>query len=156
MHKQNQRLAALFRALADRLATQRANPYRIRAYRRAADSILALREEITAVAARGTLEDIPGVGRDLAAKIQEFLATGTIRAYEELDQPLPEEVAVWKTLPGLSESLIGYLFYRLGIRTLADLETLVQSHLLRTTPGFTGSEDSLLRAIAAMRKTHPD
>lgn len=156
MHEQNNRLAALFRSLADRLATQRANPYRIRAYRRAADSILALHEEIAAVAARGALEEIPGVGRDLADKIREFLATGTLRAYEELNQPLPEEVAAWKTLPGLSEALIGYLYYRLGIRTLADLETIVQSHLLRTMPGFTGSEEALLQAIRAKQQEHAD
>ena len=156
MHEQNQRMATLFRALADRLATQRANPYRIRAYRRAADSILALHEEIAAVAARGTLEEIPGVGKDLAEKIREFLSTGTLRAYEELNRPLPQEVAAWKTLPGLSESLISYVYYRLGIRTLADFETLVRSHLLRTMPGFTGSEEALLQAIHARRQTHLD
>lgn len=153
MHEQNQRLGTLFRALADRLATQRANPYRIRAYRRAADSILALHEAIAAVSARGALEEIPGVGNDLAEKIREFLSTGTLRVYEELNRPLPEEVAAWTTLPGLSESLICDLYYRLGIRTLADLETLVQSHLLRTMPGFTGSEEALLHAIHSSRQT---
>lgn len=155
MYDQNQRLATLFRSLADRLATQRANPYRIRAYRRAADSILALQEDISAVATRGALEDIPGVGRDLSEKIREFLATGTLRVYEELNTPLPPEVAAWNALPGLSDSLIGYLYHRLGIRTLVDLETLVRSHLLRTMPGYSGSEEALLQAIHMKQQPTP-
>jgi DNA polymerase (family 10) len=133
--------------MAELLSTQRANPYRVRAYRRAADAILALEEDITTVARRHELETIEGVGKDLADKINEFLETGTLRSYEELKTPLPAEVKSWVSLPGLSESLVTYLHFRLGLRTLTDLEQLVQSHLLRTMPGFSGSEESLLRAI---------
>ena len=147
MHIANQQLAALFRSMAELLAAQRANPYRIRAYRRAADSILALEEDITQVGQRQGLEDIEGIGKELAVKIQEFLETGTIRTYEELKTPLPPEVQTWVTLPGLSESLVTYLYFRLGLRTLNDLEQLVRSHMLRTMPGFSGSEERLLEAI---------
>ena len=140
-------LAQLFRGMANLLAARRANPYRIRAYRKAADSILTLSENLADLAARHQLQAIPGIGRDLAEKIEEFLATGTIRAYEELKTPLPEAVSEWASLPGLSDALVSYLYFRLNIRTLADLETLVESHLLRTQPGFSGSEDSLLAAI---------
>lgn len=144
-------LAQLFRAMANLLATRRANPYRIRAYRKAADSILTVSGNLADLAARRQLQTIPGIGRDLAEKIEEFLATGTIRAYEELKTPLPEAVAEWASLPGLSDALVSYLYFRLNIRTLADLETLVESHLLRTQPGFSGSEDSLLAAIREQR-----
>lgn len=147
MYENNQRLAALFRSMADLLATQRANPYRVRAYRHAADSLLALEEDVAAVAQRRGLEEIDGIGKDLAAKIREFLETGRIRAYEEQKTPLPPEVKDWATLPGLSESLVTYLYFRLGIRTLPDLEQLIRSHLLRTLPGFSGSEERLLDAI---------
>lgn len=147
MHIANQQLAALFRSMAELLAAQRANPYRIRAYRRAADSILALEEDITNVGQRQGLEDIEGIGKELAVKIQEFLETGSIRTYEELKTPLPPEVNKWVTLPGLSESLVTYLYFRLGLRTLNDLEQLVRSHMLRTMPGFSGSEEHLLEAI---------
>lgn len=144
-------LAQLFRAMANLLATRRANPYRIRAYRKAADSILTVSGNLADLAARRQLQTIPGIGRDLAEKIEEFLATGTIRAYEELKTPLPEVVAEWASLPGLSDALVSYLYFRLNIRTLADLETLVESHLLRTQPGFSGPEDSLLAAIREQR-----
>ena len=144
----NRQVAAIFRSIAERLAVQRANPYRIRAYRKAADTIEALEEDIADVASRQALEDLDGIGRDLADKIEEFLKTGTIQTYEALRTPLPEAVKAWTQLPGLSESLVAYLYTRLGITTLSDLERLVRSHLLRTVPGFSGSEERLLEAIA--------
>lgn len=152
MSEHNRRIASLFCSIADLLAAQRANPYRVRAYRRAAESIAALQEDIADIAQRGELEEIPGIGRDLRAKIQEYLATGTLRSYEDLKTPLPDEVADWATLPGLSESTVSYLYFRLGIRTLADLEALVRSHLLRTLPGLTVPEEALLNAIRVRRR----
>lgn len=146
-HDNNRQTADLFRAMADLLATQRANPYRVRAYRHAADSLLAMEDDVATVAQRGGLEDIEGVGKDLARKIVEFLETRTIRAYEELKTPLPLEVKGWSTLPGFSDSLVTYLYFRLGIRTTADLKQLIESHLLRTLPGFSSSEAILLEAI---------
>lgn len=133
--------------MADLLSSQRANPYRVRAYRRAADALLAIEEDVSTVADRQGLEEIDGIGTDLAKKIEEFLATGTIRAYEELKTPLPPEVQNWVTLPGLSDSLVTYLYFRLGIRTLPDLEQLIRSHLIRTLPNFSGSEEQLLQAL---------
>jgi DNA polymerase (family 10) len=151
----NQQVATIFRSIAERLATQRANPYRIRAYRKAAENIEALEEDLADLASRQALEDIDGVGKDLAEKIEEFLRTGTIQAYEALRMPLPEAVKAWVELPGLSESLVAYLYTRLGITTLTDLEQLVRSHLLRTVPGFAGSEERLLEAITASQQPSP-
>ena len=150
--QRNRQVATIFRSIAEQLATQRANPYRVRAYRKAADTIEALVEDITDVASRQALEDIDGIGRDLADKIEEFLKTGTIQAYETLRTPLPEAVKDWTDLPGLSESLVAYLYTRLAITTLTDLEQLVRSHMLRTVPGFSGSEERLLEAIAARKR----
>lgn len=147
MKEKNHRLAAIFRSMADLLSSQRTNPYRVRAYRRAADALLAIEEDVSTVADRQGLEEIDGIGTDLAKKIEEFLATGTIRAYEELKTPLPPEVQNWVTLPGLSDALVTYLYFRLGIRTLPDLDQLVRSHLIRTLPNFSGSEEQLLQAV---------
>ena len=147
MKENNQQLATIFRSIADLLSAQRANPYRVRAYRRAADALLAIDEDVATLVERQGLEEIDGIGTDLAKKIEEFLETGTIRAYEELKTPLPAEVKSWASLPGLSESLVTYLYFRLGIRTLDDLEQITRSHLLRTLPSFSGSEERLLQAL---------
>lgn len=154
MSEHNQQLAVLFRSMADLLSSQRANPYRVRAYRRAADALLVLEEDVAAVAKRHALEEIDGIGTDLAKKIDEFLETGTIRAYEELKTPLPQEVRSWATLPGLSDSLVTYLYFRLGIRSLSDLDQLIRSHLLRTLPSFSGSEEELLQAVQQRIQNH--
>jgi DNA polymerase (family X) len=148
----NQQLASLFRSIAELLAAQRANPYRVRAYRRGADALLALDEDVAEVAGRNALQEIDGIGSELAGKIEEFLRTGKVLTLEALRTPLPEEVKGWARLPGLSESLVAYLHSRLNIATLADLETLVRSHMLRTVPGFSGSEDTLLQAIEDLRR----
>lgn len=147
MQDNNQHLAAIFRSMADLLSAQRANPYRVRAYRHAADALLALEEDVAVMAQRQGLEEIDGIGTDLAKKIEEFLETGKIRSYEELKTPLPEEVKSWATLPGLSDSLVSYLYFRLSIKTLPDLAQLIESHLLRTLPSFSGSEETLLQAV---------
>ena len=70
--ERNQQLAALFRSIAELLAAQRANPYRVRAYRRGADALLALDEDVADVAQRNALEEIDGIGSDLSQKIEEF------------------------------------------------------------------------------------
>ncbi|MGZ8374522.1 MAG: histidinol-phosphatase [Nitrospira sp.] len=147
MKENNQQLATIFRSMADLLSAQRANPYRVRAYRRAADALLAIDEDVATLVERQGLEEIEGIGADLAKKIEEFLETGTVGAYEELKTPLPTEVKSWTSLPGLSESLVTYLYFRLGIRTLDDLEQLTRSHLLRTLASFSGSEERLLQAV---------
>ena len=148
----NQEVATIFRSMAERLASQRANPYRVRAYRKAADALEALEEDIADVASRQALEDIDGIGRDLSDKIKEFLRAGKIQAYEALRTPLPDVVKAWAQLPGLSESLVAYLYTRLCITSLTDLEQLVRSHLLRTVPGFSGSEERLLEAITTAQQ----
>lgn len=155
MTERNRALATLFQAIADLLATTEANRYRIRAYRRAADSLLLLGEDIETVARRGALQQIAGIGQDLAGMIEEFLESGTIRTYEQLTRPLPPDIAAWTTLPGLSEPLVQYLYFRLGLQTLADLEALVRSHLLRTLHSAAVPEEELLAAIHARRQSEP-
>jgi DNA polymerase (family X) len=153
--ERNQQLAALFRSIAELLSAQRANPYRIRAYRRGADALLTLDEDVEEVAQRSALEEIEGIGTELSQKIEEFLRTGKIMTLETLRVPLPDHVRPWTQLPGLSESLVTYLYNRLNIATLTDLEKLVRSHMLRTMPGFSGSEDDLLFAIEELRRRVP-
>src|SRR5215216_2680187 len=118
MTETNRILAQIFLSTADFLTGRRDNPHRIRSYRRAADTLLALEEDVRAVAARGGLRDIPGIGKELAAKIEEFLATGQVGSYETLKTPLPAEAAAWTSLPGMSEPAVHYLYVRLGVRTL--------------------------------------
>ena len=87
----NRQLATLLRSIAERLAAQQANPYRVSAYRKAAETIDALWEDIADIAARQALTDMPGIGRSLADKIDEFLTTGTITVEVPFGHPTPKE-----------------------------------------------------------------
>lgn len=147
MTNQNQELAGLFHAMAGLLASHGTNPYRIRAYRKAAESLLELTEDVTEIARRGDLQSIPGIGKDLSAKIQEYVSSGRIQAYEELKTPIPDEVKAWTNLPGFSEHLVHDLYFRLGIQSLPDLERMVRSHMLRTVPGMAERTEEILAAI---------
>ncbi len=138
--------------MAESLKNNGENPYRIRAYKRAADTIASLEVPIAELARNGQLHTLPGIGKDLAAKIQEYVKTGAIRAYEELKTPLPPAIREWILLPGLSDPIVHDLYYRLGIRTLDDLETLARSHMLRTRPGVHVTADELLTAIQRLRE----
>ena len=104
MHATNQQLAALLRSMAELLSAAR-ELIRIGCVHIGAPPtrFLPLEEDITVVGQRHGLEDIEGIGKDLAVKIQEFLETGTIRTYEELKTPLPCEIKSWVSLPGLSD-----------------------------------------------------
>ncbi len=148
-------LSSMFSSMADLLALQRANPHRVRAYKRAAESLANLDEPIEVIAGRGALEEIPGIGRELSAKIQEFLDTGTMRSYDALLVPLPPEVADWATIPGLPPPIVHHLYFRLGIGSLTDLEALVRSHMLQTLPGVTASDDRILAAIRDRLEAEP-
>lgn len=152
MHNSNTKLVNIFLNIAKLLKIQRANPHRIRAYNRGADTIAALDENIADIANRQDLRSLPGIGKELTSKIEEFLTTGTIQAYEELKTPLPLEVRSWLSLPGLSEPIVNDLYFRLGIQSLKDLKALAQSHLLRTQPGISVSTEELVYAIEELQK----
>jgi len=152
MNNANQDLAAVFASMAGLLASRAENPYKVKAYHRAADSLRNLQEEVGCYAERGELRTIPGIGKELEHKIQEFLSTGHIRAYEELKTPLPDGVREWVTLPGFSEPIVHDLFFRLGMTTWEDLEALAQSHLLQTLPGLGARSEEILEAIRSKRE----
>ena len=153
-HDSNHTLANLFLSMADLLKQHGENPYRIRAYQRAADTIANLESPLAELVQAGDLQTLPGIGKDLAAKIQEYVETGAVQAYEELKTPLPPAIRRWSALPGLSDPIVHDLYYRLGIRTLDDLETLARSHMLRTRPGVRVTADELLTAIQRLRDEH--
>ena len=151
-HDSNHTLANLFLSMAELLKKHEENPYRIRAYRRAADTIANLESPIAELVRAGDLRTLPGIGKDLEAKIEEYVETGAIQAYEKLTPPLPPAIRQWSALPGLSDPIVHDLYYRLGIRTLDDLETLVRSHMLRTRPGVDVTAEELLAAIQRLRE----
>ena len=146
----NHAIAVELRRIAAVLDRQHANRFRIRAYLRAADAIARLPEDVAALAERGELTAIKGIGADLAKRIEAYCAHGTMD-YSPAAEPLPPEIADWASLPGLTNPILRYLHDKLQIRTLDDLEALVRSRLLRTLPEFTTADEDILDGIARLR-----
>ena len=88
----NFEVARQFELMADILELKGENQFRIRAYRRAAQNLESLSEDIETVAREDRLEDIPGIGADLAGKIQECLRTGKITEIAAASKGIPRGV----------------------------------------------------------------
>jgi DNA polymerase (family 10) len=126
-------------------------PFKPRAYEKAADSLLALGDPVEDVYARGglrALESVPGVGKSVAAKVEEFLKTGSIAFHRELHAATPVDLATLLAVDGLGPKGIRSLYEQLGVRTLADLEAAARAGKIRAVEGFgEKKEQKLLRSI---------
>ncbi|MBI3975102.1 MAG: DNA polymerase/3'-5' exonuclease PolX [Armatimonadetes bacterium] len=150
---QNAALARVFSEIADMLEIKEESIFRISAYRRAARALDALSEDVAAVAARGELTEIPGVGASTAQKIEEFLTTGTIGYYEELRASLPAGLTRLMTVPEVGPKTALLLHERLGIASIEELEEACRAGRVRALPRMGAkTEENILRGIEQMRR----
>lgn len=133
---ENQDIARLLREVARLLELRGENPFRVRAYEQVADAIEQLTETVLERLRQGTLTEIPGIGRGLAAQIQELVERGTLEVLERLRQELPPELPELLTLKGLGPQRVRQLWQRLGITSLSDLEAALQDGRLNQLKGF--------------------
>ncbi len=149
----NQEVAEIFRQVAALLEIKGDNPYRIRAYQRAAQNIEALTVEVEELAAKGKLERIPGIGKDLAQKIKEILETGTLSLYEELKQEVPPELLKFLEIPGMGPKKAKIIYETLGIKSLEELEKACLEHKLSRLPGFgPKTEQNILKGLKFLQQ----
>ena len=116
-----QHVSAIFDEIADLLELQRDDPFRIRAYRRAAQELLYVDESLQAVARRGGLEDIPGIGKTLASEIRELLDTGQLGYHDHLKSRVPEGLPALLRLPSLTARQVRALWQQHRITSLNQL-----------------------------------
>jgi DNA polymerase (family 10) len=144
---QNAEIAALLDQEAELLEIEGANPFRVRAYRRAARTIETLPRAVASLVERGEdLAELPGIGKDLAGKISEIVRTGRFAALEALKKELPGDLGKLAALPGLGPKRIRRLHDELKIETVDDLRDAVNSGRLRTLNGFGVKTEEALRA----------
>jgi DNA polymerase (family 10) len=118
----NTEIAEIFEHISDMLNVLGENPFKVRAYRNAAENILELGEDIEDIAARGELTEIPGVGKDLAEKINAYIKTGKIKEYDKLKEKVPLDLIDLLHIQGLGPKTLALLFKELNVRNLAGLE----------------------------------
>ncbi len=148
----NQEIARIFDEMADLLELKGENPFRIRAYRRAALNIGGLTKNIEELPHEEILKT-PGIGQDLAGKIEEYIRTGMIRAYEELKHEMPEGLPALLTVPGLGPKTSKLLYEKLKIKNIDELEKMVLEHKLAGLPGIREkTEDNILKGIEMLKR----
>src|SRR3989338_9227034 len=118
----NAEVAAVFEKIATVLRLQDANPFRIRAYDRAAQTIAALPEDLLSIYkgnGRDALLQIPGIGQDLSDKIVEMLTTGKLKYVQELQKKLPKGLFDIMDIPGMGPKKTQFLYKKFHVHSIS-------------------------------------
>jgi len=149
----NHELADKFDAIADLLEIKGEEIYRIRAYRRASEGLRSHAVDAQDLQERGELEEIPGVGKAIAEKIDEILRTGDLDFYERLTAEVPPTLLELLDVENVGPKKAARFWNELGVVTLEDLEEAAREGRIREMDGFGAkSEGKILEAIDAYKK----
>ncbi|MDH5563250.1 MAG: DNA polymerase/3'-5' exonuclease PolX [Nitrospirota bacterium] len=150
----NAEIAEIFGRLAELLEIQGANPFRIRAYRKAAQTIEGLSHSVTSMVTEGAdLSKLPGIGKDLASKIQEIVETGHLSLLDQVSSQLPGQLAELAKIPTLGPKRVKMLYDTLGIQDLKGLAKAAQAGQIRQLHGFGKKIEEKILAETDRRST---
>src|SRR4029078_9880171 len=109
-------IAEIFERMARVLAFKGENRFRVLAYERAAVVLHELKEDLNTIAQAGRLEEIPGIGKDLARMINEEISTGKIRSCEKESRDVPDELIDLMSIPGMGPKTLSLLHEKFRIK----------------------------------------
>ncbi|MCE5318049.1 MAG: DNA polymerase/3'-5' exonuclease PolX [Parachlamydia sp.] len=144
-----QQIANIFEEIALLLEIQGENPFKVRAYRNAARTLLNLDENLVKVIREGRLTDLEGIGKDLAEKIEQLANTGFLEKYEELKKATPPGLLVLLQVHGLGPKKVKLLHDKVGIQSLESLKEACEKNKIATLKGFgEKTQQNILDALA--------
>lgn len=148
---ENAEVARILREVGDLLELQKANEFRVRAYRNAARSVEELPEPVESyLDGERALTDIPGIGDDLAGKIAEIASSGTLRLMRDLRRHAPRGAVELMHVRGIGPRRARLLSDKLGIHTVKGLVRAAKQQRIRRLRGFGArTEEAILREVAA-------
>jgi DNA polymerase (family 10) len=142
----------LLREYAQRTALRGGNPYRAKAYARAADSVGALVEPLDRVVAEDRLTDVPGIGDAIADIVAKLHRTGTHPGLEKVRKEVPDGVLELLSVPGLEPEKAMRLHNDLGISSIAELESAAKDDRIRKAKGLGAAlQTKILQNLAIAR-----
>ncbi len=133
---QNALVAQAFDEIAALMEVAGENPFKIRAYKRAAEAISQLEDPIEDIAESGRLEQVEGLGEATQAKTREFLATGTMKVLATLREKYPSGLLDVMRVPGLGPKKVAVLYQQKNIASLEDLKRALDNDELKGVAGF--------------------
>lgn len=141
-------MAWIFHELADLLEFKEEDFFKIRAYRNAARILAGFEEPLEEIRLRGGLAKIPGIGKNIAAKINEILTTGRLQKLEELLKEIPPGILDVMSLPGIGPKRAALFKESLGIASLGELAKAAREGRVRGLPGMGSKiEKDIIRYI---------
>lgn len=140
---ENLAIARVFAEIGDLLEIKNENPFKIRAYRNASEAIAHMGERVAALPPAERLA-IPGIGKDLAAKLTELIETGTCKYHQELLEEFPPTILDLLHLQGVGPKTVALLYHQLGIRTLDDLAQAARDGRIRSLKGMGAKKEALI------------
>ncbi len=151
----NAQIAQAFQTIADLLSLKDENPFKIRAYQRASQTITSLPEDLAALYKREGREGfsaIPGIGFDLSAKMEEMVTTGRLNYLLDLQKELPKGLIEITNIQGMGPKKTKFVWKIFNVESVDDLEKLAKSGKLDDQKGWgKKSVQNVLEGIAAMR-----
>ena len=148
-------VSRLLREFGQRVALRPGNPYRAKAYARAADNLLTLSIPLEEVVAQDRLREIPGVGEAIADIITQLHSIGTHPTLEAMRKEVPESLLELLTIPGLRPDKILKLHAELGISSLAELEEAARAGRLQNVKGLGAALQSKILKGIEIRRNAP-
>ena len=147
----NAAIARILREVADLLEIKGDNPFKIRAYRNCADIAANHPHELSRLDETG-LREIPGIGKDLAARIREIGRTGDAEFHRELMAEFPPTILDLLSLQGVGPKTVATFYRDLSVRTLEDLEKACLDGRIRTLKGMGAKKEALILKALDERK----
>ncbi len=148
----NLEVAELLNEIADYLEFAD-EPFKVKAYRKAALVIEGLSEDIEQVWKEDRLEELPGIGEGISKKISEFLETGKLKHLEELKKKTPVDMEQLGKIEGIGPKTILKLYKEIKVKNVADLEKAAKSGKIQKIKGFgLVVEQNILKSIEFARK----
>jgi DNA polymerase (family 10) len=143
----NLAIARVLAEIGDLLEIKAENPFKIRAYRNASETVAHAPSPVAAMS-DADRRALPGIGKDIAAKIGELAATGSIAYYQELLQEFPPTILDMLHLQGVGPKTVALLYRELGLRTLDDLQSAARDGRLRAIKGMGAKKEAqILKAL---------
>ncbi|MBS3750932.1 MAG: hypothetical protein KGY39_05420, partial [Anaerolineales bacterium] len=149
----NVQIAEKLDLIADLLEIRGDVIYKILAYRKAAESLRELGRDVSQIHESSALQEIPGVGKAISEKIQEFLETGSLSFLEELKTEVPPSLVKWLDVPGLGPKRVGQIWQALEITTLDELQAAAEDQKLRALDGLgPKTEENIISGVESLKK----